>query len=120
MVPEFRYRSFYVTGVSEPVIKNRFQSTASELAALKFFFAFYFLFFTFCPIFAPLQWRDAGVAELARLESGYTPKGYRGFESPSLRLNRKIACLFYRDAIFLCFHPGVPPCPALPICQKWQ
>ena len=28
---------------------------------------------------------DAGVVELARLESVYTSKGYRGFESPSLR-----------------------------------
>ncbi len=27
----------------------------------------------------------ARVAEEARLESVYTPKGYRGFESPSLR-----------------------------------
>ena len=35
----------------------------------------------------PRIWRDAGVAELARLESVYTPKGYPGFESPSLRLN---------------------------------
>ena len=25
------------------------------------------------------------MVELARLESAYTPKGYRGFESPSLR-----------------------------------
>ena len=35
----------------------------------------------------PLQpiWRDARVVEEARLESVYTPKGYRGFESPSLR-----------------------------------
>ena len=31
--------------------------------------------------------RDAGVAELARLESVYTPKGYPGFESPSLRMD---------------------------------
>ena len=30
-------------------------------------------------------WRDAGAAELARLESVCTPKGYRGFESLSLR-----------------------------------
>ncbi len=30
-------------------------------------------------------WRDAGVAELARLESVCTSKGYRGFESLSLR-----------------------------------
>ena len=29
--------------------------------------------------------RDAGVAELARLESVCTSKGYRGFESLSLR-----------------------------------
>ena len=30
-------------------------------------------------------WSDARVAEEARLESVYTPKAYRGFESPSLR-----------------------------------
>ena len=33
----------------------------------------------------PVIRRDARVAEEARLESVYTPKGYRGFESPSLR-----------------------------------
>ena len=32
--------------------------------------------------------RDARVVEEARLESVYTPKGYRGFESPSLRKKR--------------------------------
>lgn len=32
-----------------------------------------------------LKWRGARVAEEARLESVYTPKGYRGFESRSLR-----------------------------------
>ena len=31
-------------------------------------------------------WRDARVAEEARLESVYTSKAYPGFESPSLRL----------------------------------
>ena len=31
--------------------------------------------------------RDARVAEEARLESVYTPKGYPGFESPSLRVD---------------------------------
>ena len=30
-------------------------------------------------------WRDARVVEEARLESVYTPKAYRGFESRSLR-----------------------------------
>ena len=30
--------------------------------------------------------RDARVVEEARLESVYTPKAYRGFESPSLRM----------------------------------
>ncbi len=32
-----------------------------------------------------VNWRDARVVEEARLESVYTPKAYRGFESPSLR-----------------------------------
>ena len=31
------------------------------------------------------NWRDARVVEEARLESVYTPKVYRGFESRSLR-----------------------------------
>ena len=31
------------------------------------------------------HWRDAREVEEARLESVYTPKGYPGFESPSLR-----------------------------------
>ena len=34
--------------------------------------------------------RDARVVEEARLESVYTPKGYPGFESPSLRKSRKV------------------------------
>ena len=33
------------------------------------------------------NWRDARVVEEARLESVYTPKVYRGFESLPLRLN---------------------------------
>ena len=33
--------------------------------------------------------RDARVVEEARLESVYTPKGYPGFESPSLRETNK-------------------------------
>ena len=31
------------------------------------------------------DWRDVRVVEGARLESVYTPKGYQGFESLSLR-----------------------------------
>ena len=41
-----------------------------------------------CPsycIFAVLKWRLVRVVEGARLESVYTSKGYRGFESLSLR-----------------------------------
>ena len=34
-------------------------------------------------------WRDARAVEEARLESVYTPKVYRGFESRSLRLNHE-------------------------------
>ena len=34
-----------------------------------------------------VYWRDARVVEEARLESVYTPKGYPGFESPSLRMS---------------------------------
>ena len=37
-----------------------------------------------------INWRDARVVEEARLESVYTPKGYPGFESPSLRESRKV------------------------------
>lgn len=39
-------------------------------------------FFVTC---ARLRRRDARVAEEARLESVYSPKGNRGFESPSFR-----------------------------------
>ena len=35
------------------------------------------------------NWRDARVVEEARLESVYTPKVYRGFESRSLRKKYK-------------------------------
>ena len=35
-------------------------------------------------------WRDARVAEEARLESVYTSKAYPGFESPSLRRNQPL------------------------------
>jgi hypothetical protein len=41
------------------------------------------------------------VVELARLESEYTPKGYRGFESPSLRQKQKIIPPFWRVFCFL-------------------
>ena len=44
-----------------------------------------------CTIFATAnsEWSDARVAEEARLESVYTPKGYREFESRSLRKTLK-------------------------------
>ena len=52
-----------------------------------------------------LKWRGARVVEEARLESVYTPKGYQGFESLSLR--KPVAI---RQALFvfqLCpIHPG--------------
>ncbi len=38
----------------------------------------------------PYKRRGARVVEEARLESVYTPKGYPGFESPSLRKSRKV------------------------------
>ena len=47
-------------------------------------------FFVICSRFGESRkskwtWRDARVAEEARLESVYTSKAYQGFESPSLR-----------------------------------
>ncbi|GEM_PF-1908195 len=48
------------------------------------------IFFVFCARFIrrwTLFWRDARVVEEARLESVYTPKAYRGFESRSLRID---------------------------------
>lgn len=39
----------------------------------------------FALVFEKPLWSDARVVEEARLESVYTPKGYPGFESPSLR-----------------------------------
>ena len=39
---------------------------------------------------ALIFWSDARVAEEARLESVYTPKAYREFESRSLRQNKDV------------------------------
>ena len=47
-----------------------------------------------------LKRRDARVVEEARLESLYTPKAYRGFESPSLR---KQGCKSVNYAIYTLF-----------------
>lgn len=47
-------------------------------------------FFVICTRFEEsANWRDARVVEEARLESVYTPKVYRGFESRSLRRKYK-------------------------------
>ena len=44
------------------------------------------IFFVICTRFSKISFRrDARVVEEARLESVYTPKVYRGFESRSLR-----------------------------------
>ena len=61
-------------------------------------------FLYFC---APKR-RGARVVEEARLESVYTPKGYPGFESPSLRWkelqNKENPCklMLYRGFCFWC------------------
>ena len=50
------------------------------------------------------------MVEEARLESVYTPKGYRGFESPSLRKNEKaVANLNGCDGLFRCAPPAAAP-----------
>ena len=41
--------------------------------------------------------KDARVVEEARLESVYTSKGYRGFESPSLRVAQRVKSLSYNN-----------------------
>lgn len=52
------------------------------------YFCFFFSGFRFLYYLCAIQPRkDAGVVELARLESVYTSKGYQGFESPSFRKN---------------------------------
>ena len=48
--------------------------------------------------------RGARVVEEARLESVYTPKAYRGFESPSLR--KVNVCLIGSDNFFKSFQKG--------------
>ncbi len=54
--------------------------------------------------FAPDLRKDARVVEEARLESVYTPKAYRGFESPSFRKKKdfektlKVFFVFYNTA----------------------
>ena len=45
--------------------------------------------------------RGGRVVEGARLESVYTPKGYRGFESPSLRSSQPKTFKFFRDMKWL-------------------
>ena len=62
-------------------------------------------------------WRDARVVEEARLESVYTPKGYRGFESPSLRRKQRneliaqLVTLFFRPCLTMCNTRTSITCP---------
>ena len=50
------------------------------------------------------------MVEEARLESVYTPKGYRGFESPSLRTTEKaVANLNGCDGLFRIAHRAAAP-----------
>ena len=56
----------------------------------------------------PGLWRDARVAEEARLESVYTPKGYHEFESRSLRWNRASRRVLVACTIFTLYsHIGI-------------
>lgn len=63
-----------------------YEAKTIDLCAETFAFAF---FFVFCIRFSRMNLtrRGARVVEEARLESVYTPKVYRGFESRSLRSN---------------------------------
>ncbi len=47
---------------------------------------FLYLALVFSAHWVLASWRDARVVEEARLESVYTPKAYRGFESRFLRV----------------------------------
>ena len=59
-----------------------------------------FFLLSICTIFANAKTRsDARVAEEARLESVYTPKAYREFESRSLRKNS----VLHNSALFFYF-----------------
>src|ERR1700690_1562939 len=68
-------------------------------------FIIFFLYFAHL-FLTPVHrvWRDAGLVYLARLESVCTSKGYRGFESPSLRTDKSDpppigeGFLFYRSS----------------------
>ena len=60
-------------------------------------------------------WRDAGVAELARLESVCTSKGYRGFESLSLRLHKTFSKFKTNNNPFELAENGVTSKPSLAI-----
>ena len=51
--------------------------------------------------FAPDLRKDARVVEEARLESVYTPKAYRGFESPSFRKKKDFEKTL---KVFFCFY----------------
>ncbi len=61
------------------------------------------------------KWSDARVAEEARLESVYTSKAYRGFESPSLRTHstiffRTVTIWYRRGTFFYSFVTAVYAC----------
>gem|GEM_PF-3583046 len=49
-----------------------------------------------------VSWRGGRVVEGARLESVYTPKGYRGFESRSLRLGLKKKLKRLKIIMYIC------------------
>ena len=51
--------------------------------------------------------RDARVVEEARLESVYTPKGYPGFESPSLRRLTNRFYYFFLLLSLICRFVGI-------------
>ena len=56
------------------------------------------------------NWKGARVAEEARLESVYSPKGNRGFESPSFRKVYEKSKVFKAKSFeHLAFYISLPP-----------
>ena len=72
------------------IFLNKFYAVKLQKFLLELIF-----FFVICATGNVGKGRDAGVVELARLESVCTSKGYRGFESLSLRNNIKLVLLFF-------------------------
>ena len=70
-----------------------FSSVCSKITRGRIFLLFSFCFLLFVLSLHHCNGEMQEWLNWLSLESVYTPKGYRGFESPSLRPNQEVACL---------------------------